>query len=107
MRTWVSSAAQSCRRVRAGRLRWRVGWGLRVFGAVWALTAESAIGRAFSPRSSGDTIHGVSPHAGIGRAVGAERPLAWADVALNEAVVSIVGDSSSERAARTDCWTAC
>ena len=32
---------------------------------------EWFIGRAFSPRVSGDAEHGVSPHAGIGRAVGA------------------------------------
>ena len=32
---------------------------------------EGFIGRAFSSRVSGDAEHGVSPHAGIGRAVGA------------------------------------
>jgi hypothetical protein len=33
--------------------------------------AGGFIGRAFSPRVPGRTVHGAAPHAGIGRAVGA------------------------------------
>jgi hypothetical protein len=36
---------------------------------------EGSIGRAFSPRACGAAAHGASPHAGIGRAVGANA--AW------------------------------
>jgi hypothetical protein len=42
----------------------------------WSLTngicgIEIAMGRAFSPLGSGAGAHGASPHAGMGRAVGA------------------------------------